>query len=92
MVLVRVRLPMQSSSNQIKMQAFRINTSAYEEEDFYIMTTLSESQIRSVIEPMVHNERVNDEFFENDEYVLELKKKFPREIIKRYSYFETLTF
>jgi hypothetical protein len=74
------------------MQVFRINTSAYEEEDFYIMTTLSESQIRSVIEPMVHNERVNDEFYENDEYVLELKKKFPREEVRHYSEFETITF
>jgi hypothetical protein len=74
------------------MQVYRINTSAYEEEDFYIMTTLSESQIRSVIEPMVHNERVNDEFFENDEYVLELKKKFPREDVRHYSEFEILTF
>ena len=76
------------------MQVFRINTSAYAmgEEDFYIMTTLSESQIRSVIEPMVHNERVNDEFYENDEYVLELKKKFPKEEVIHYSEFETLTF
>ena len=74
------------------MQVYRINKSAYEEEDFYIMTTLSESQIRSVIEPMVHNERVNDEFFENDEYVLELRKKFPREEVRLYTEFETLTF
>jgi hypothetical protein len=74
------------------MQVFRINTSAYEEEDFYLMTTLSASQIESVIEPMVHNERVNDEFFENDEYVTELRKKFPREEIRLYTEFETLTF
>lgn len=74
------------------MQVYRINTSAYEEEDFYIMTTLSPSQIKSVIEPMVHNERVNDEFFENDEYVLELRKRFPREEVRLYSEFETLTF
>jgi hypothetical protein len=74
------------------MQVYRINTTAYEEEDFYLMTTLSESQIQSVIEPMVHNERVNDEFFENDEYVLELRKRFPREEVRLYTDFETLTF
>jgi len=74
------------------MQVFRINTTAYEEEDFYLMTTLSPSQIKSVIEPMVHNERVNDEFFENDEYVLELIKRFPRDEVRLYTDFETINF
>jgi len=74
------------------MKVFRINTTAYEEQDFYLMTTLSPSQIKIVIEPMVHNERINDEFFENDEYVLELRKRFPMEEVILYTDFQTLTF
>ena len=74
------------------MQVYRINTSAWEEEDFYLLTTLTEEQIQSVITPMVHSERVNDIFYDNDEYITELQKRFPNDEVSMYNQFETLTF
>jgi len=75
-----------------EINAFRINTSAWEEEDFYILTSLTEEEVKSVMEPMVSSERVNDFLYENDEYLNELKKRFPNDKIDMYNEFETLTF
>ena len=74
------------------MQIFRINTSSWSEEDFFLLTTLSEEQIKSVIAPMVHSERVNDFLYDNDDYVAELEKQFPNEKVSMYNEFETLSF
>jgi len=74
------------------MQIFRINTSSWGEEDFFLLTTLSEEQIKSVIAPMVHSERVNDFLYDNDDYVMELEKQFPNEKVSMYNEFETLSF
>ena len=75
-----------------EINAFRINTSAWEEEDFYILTSLTEDEVKSVMEPMVSSERVNDFLYDNDEYIIELKKRFPKDKIEMYNEFETLTF
>jgi hypothetical protein len=74
------------------MQVYRINTSSWGEEDFFLLTTLSEQQIKSVIEPMVHSERVNDFLYDNEEYVIELEKRFPNEKVSMYNEFEKLSF
>jgi len=74
------------------MQVYRINTSAWEEENFYLLTTISESEIKSVIAPMVKKERDEDFMYDNDDYIYELKKAFPREDIRMYNDFETITF
>jgi hypothetical protein len=74
------------------MQVYRINTSAWKEEDFYLLTTLTEEQVQSVIAPMVHSERVNDIFYDNDDYITELQKQFPNDEVSMYNEFETLTF
>ena len=75
-----------------EINAFRINTSAWEEEDFYILTSLTEEEVKSVMEPMVSSERVNDFLYDNHEYLDELKKRFPKDKIDMYNEFETLTF
>lgn len=92
MVSVRVRLPMQSSSKSNQMQVYRINTSAWDEEGFYVLTTISRSEIISVIDPMVNKEREEDFFYDNDDYIYELKKAFPREDIRMYTEIESITF
>jgi hypothetical protein len=74
------------------MQVYRINTSAWNEEDFHLLTTLTEEQVKSVIAPMVHSERVNDFLYDNEDYIAELKKQFPNEQVDIYYQFETLTF
>lgn len=74
------------------MQVYRINTSAWNEEDFHLLTTLTEEQVKSVIAPMVHSERVNDFLYDNEDYIAELKKQFPNEQVDVYYQFKTLTF
>lgn len=74
------------------MQVYRINTSGWEEEDFFLLTTLTAKQVQSVITPMVHSERVNDFLYDNEDYILELKKQFPNEQISMHYQFETLKF
>jgi tRNA nucleotidyltransferase (CCA-adding enzyme) len=79
-----------TKSNQ--MQVYRINTSAWDEENFYVLTTINKSEIKSVIGPMVKKERDEDFIYDNDDYVYELKKAFPREDIRMYTEIETITF
>lgn len=75
------------------MNIFRINTTAYEEEDFHLLTSLTESQIVKVIKPIVQAERDNDideNFYDNDTLVEALKKAYPKATIEMYQEFETI--
>jgi hypothetical protein len=74
------------------MQVFKINTSAWGEEDFYLMTTLDEEQIKKIIQPMVDYERENDIMYDNEDYVNALEQRYPKATIKLYQNFELITF
>ena len=74
------------------MNIFRINTSAWEDEDFYIMTSLNEAKIRKVIEPMVQYERENETMHDNEEYLIALQEKYPRSVIEMHQYIELIQF
>jgi hypothetical protein len=76
------------------MDIYRIATTSYEEEDFHIMTSLTESQIVKVIKPIVQAERDNDveeNFYDNDTLVEALKRAYPKDTIEMYQDFETIT-
>ena len=76
------------------MNVFRINTTAYEEEDFYLVTSLSESKITKVIRPIVRAERdetTGVEHYDNDSLVLALKRAYPIDTIKHYSEMPEIT-
>lgn len=73
------------------MNIFRINTTAFEEEDFYLLTDLREQDIIEVITPLVNQERDGYEEYDNDSLVYELKKRFPNAHIEFYQYFETIS-
>ena len=64
------------------MRIVKINTSAYQEEDFILLTTLTNSAIKKVIKPMVNDERKNDEVFLNEDYFLALKEAYPSDTIE----------
>ena len=72
------------------MNIFRINTSAWDEEDFYLMTSLSEAKIKKVIQPMVEYERANDILYDNEDYLGALKDKYPRSVIEFHQYIELI--
>jgi hypothetical protein len=63
------------------MNTFEINTSAWSEENFTIVTDLTKEQIIQVIAGMVHHERKSDTLYENEDYINELKKQFPKATI-----------
>jgi hypothetical protein len=74
------------------MNIFRINTSAWQEEDFYLMTSLTEAKIKKVIEPMVQYERENETMHDNEEYLIALQEKYPRSVIEMHQYIELIQF
>ena len=74
------------------MEVFKINTSAWGEEDFYLMTTLSDEQVKKVIQPMVDYERENEILYDNEDYVSALQGKYPKATIVMYQDFETINF
>lgn len=73
------------------MNIFRINTTAFEEEDFYLMTDLSEQDIIEVINPLVNQERNGYEEYDNDDLVYALGQRFPNAYIEFYPDFETIS-
>ena len=73
------------------MRVVRINTTAYEEEDFFLMTDLTDEQIEEVITPIVELERNDAVYYTNEELVDALIDKYPSNMIVKYADFETIT-
>jgi hypothetical protein len=77
------------------MNIYKIKTTSYEEEDFYLLTNLSESQIEKAITPIVKAERHNPDaeecFYDNDMLVEAIKEKYPSATVEMYQEFDTIT-
>jgi hypothetical protein len=74
------------------MNLYKINTSAFEEEDFLLVTDLTKSRISEVIKPMVKKERKTGTIHSNEEYVWKLKETYPNNIIVMYESPDQLNF
>ena len=79
------------------MRVIRINTTAWMEEDFYLVTTLDDDQIVEVIQPIVNAEREierdgEDDYYDNEMILQALKDRFPLEYVDMYTEFDKLTF
>ena len=74
------------------MRVIKINTTAWDEEDFYLLTTLSDQDIAEVIMPLVNAERDGYEEYNNDLLFESLRKRFPLEYIEMYNEFDKLIF
>jgi hypothetical protein len=72
------------------MRIVRINTTAYREEDFFLLTTLDDKQIVEVIYPIVKQERNEEGEYDNDMLVDALKKEFQLEFVEMYDMIPTL--
>lgn len=59
------------------MKAFEINTTAWEEENFVLLTNLTESQIVSIITPIVMAERNQGKEYTNDDLIDALLEAYP---------------
>jgi hypothetical protein len=74
------------------MRIFKINTTAYEEEDFFLLTDLTEQDITEVINPIVMAERDGYEDYDNDTIISALCKRYPKKNITMFTEFEQLTY
>lgn len=71
------------------MRPIRINTTAFEEEDFLLVTDLTDEQITKVIEPFILAERKDpdneENYYDNDMLVIALNDEYPKNHIEHYS-------
>ena len=74
------------------MNIFKIQTTAYEQEDFFLHTELEEQDIVEVINPIVMSERDGYEVYDNESLLNALEKRFPRKKIELHVEFPTITF
>lgn len=74
------------------MRVIKINTTAWVEEDFYLLTTLGDQDIVEVIQPIVNAERDGEEFYDNQLLVDKLKKRYPLEHVEMHQGFNELVF
>jgi hypothetical protein len=74
------------------MNVFRIRTTDWEENDFLIMTSLNEKQVRRAIEPIIEYEKENDLASNPDDYVSALNAMYNKAVVVPQDNFETLKF
>jgi hypothetical protein len=74
------------------MKIFKINTTAYEEEDFFLLTDLTEQDITEVINPIVIAERDEEEEYDNETIISALRKRYPHNKIEMLDEIEQLTY
>ena len=67
-----------------KLNLVKVNTTAFSEEDFLLLTSLTEEQIIKVISPIVEDERENNIEYDNDFLVAELEKEYPNDVVRHY--------
>ena len=73
------------------IRVVEINTTAFEEENFILVTDLTDEQIEEVIRPIVLAERNqidNDEedyYYDNETLVSELLAKYPNNLVSFYT-------
>lgn len=79
----------------MQIQVFKLTTTAWYEESFYVLTNLTEEQVRSVIAPMVAEERndlLEELFYSNEDYISKLAEAFPNNIVEFHQDFEEIIF
>lgn len=74
------------------MTLFKINTTSYEEEDFFLLTDLTEQDITEAIYPIVMAERDGYEEYDNDMLISALEKRYPKNKITMIVEFDQLTY
>jgi len=68
------------------LDIYQINTTAWDEEDFLILTSLTEEQVTNVLTPIINKLRdEEDDDYDNDFLVGELVKAYPNATIIHYN-------
>jgi hypothetical protein len=69
------------------MNIYEINTTAYEAENFFLMTSLSQQDIVEVVNPIVMAERDGEDDYDADKILRALKRRYPEAMIKMFDEF-----
>jgi hypothetical protein len=59
------------------MKFYIISTTAYSEENFFLCTDLTDSQIKNIIEPIINRERAGFDEYDNFQLVNALRNSYP---------------
>jgi hypothetical protein len=68
------------------MNQFRINSTAFAEEDFLLLTDLTKEQIVNTLTPIILQEREEGIWYYNDDLVQKLQTKYPDNFILQSDY------
>lgn len=74
------------------MRVVKISTTAYEEEDFFLLTNLTDDEIAEVVQPIVNAERDGYEDYDNESIWMALTNRFPNNRIDMIIEFDELKF
>jgi len=74
------------------MRVVKISTTAYEEEDFFLLTNLTDDEIAEVVQPIVNAERDGYEYYYNESICMALTNRFPNNRIDMIIEFDELKF
>lgn len=74
------------------MRLININTTAFEEEDFLLLTDLNDDELYEVIMPMVNAERDGEEEYDNDMIYDALKKRYPVNLVVKFDEVEEINY
>lgn len=74
------------------MRVVKISTTAYEEEDFFLLTNLTDDEIAEVVQPIVNAERDGYEEYDNESVWRALTNRFPNNRIDMMTEFDELKF
>lgn len=72
------------------IEVFRVNTTANYEEDFFLLTDLTEQEIINIVTPIVELERNEVQDYDNDMLVENLELAYPSAFIKVYTEFKRI--
>jgi hypothetical protein len=68
------------------MNQFRINSTAFAEEDFLLLTDLTKEEIVDTLTPIILQEREEDIWYYNDDLVQKLQTEYPDNFILQSDY------
>ena len=77
-----------------KIRIVEISQNSWEQENLTLLTTLTDEQIKIVLEPLLEEERASESgqvMYDNDEMVQKLNDKYPNDILFSYGKFDYLT-
>ncbi len=74
------------------MRLININTTAFEEEDFLLLTDLNDDELYEVIMPMVNAERDGEDEYDNDMIYDALKKRYPVNLVVKFDEVEEINY